>query len=782
MPLRIYQVTPSHQAVAVRLSPAIVRVEFEGDPDRDSLQRAVSITPNPPGAIYFRWTQHLRKDLSAQRDLSSRRPSAGFVAAAVMEVLCEGGWAPQTTYTLTLDASVAVGTDGSRLPASWTGQFSTREDAVHIRPPAVQRRALVLAGGGAKGAFQAGVVKYLYEQEKFFPDVLVGSSAGALNTVVLAHAESPEEHLTWKDRLLLMWRAIRLDSQIFSMEPVLSIPNSISDLLSDLQRFQGSAISNFFDRVNDILMGVDNLRMRGGLLDVKPLRDNFLRNVIDAGKIRRNQKVKWNVGAVDLYTGRLDYFDNNCPDPVAANGDIVDPDLRAILTAVLASAAIPVAFTPQQSGKAVYTDSGIRELAGLKRALELGATDIVVVPAAPVQGWIGREPRGGERRYQDVVAVAQRALTDLAFDEILSNDLQTMIDEQRLKNRYLGKDVRIRVVDPLVETHSSLDFHPEAIRRSIDYGERRAAEVLGNWRASLPPHPVGVTRTALRLVVRPLHPDGTIIRDHRCFRMFDGGVGCPANKEDVPDVRIIIKEGSAVVGLYPNDLLWSYPSITVPGTDTALELLPVNPRLPVERDGQFYAIPLSRGGSYSVEVLVSGRDHPSRRYCEERYQVSANFTPNDQGYMVLDVPTAWPEGRRASRSARVYMDTVGNPPCITFHGECDVPDMELLTGCDGTFKDAAGKVLGRWESSRMMADMRIVDSAILKLPPNARPTERLVLKGAEAIHFPATGSYVTVFREPNFAGERVDLHGPKGDVGFPIRSFRVFAVVASGGA
>ena len=60
---------------------------------------------------------------------------------------------------------------------------------------------LVLAGGGAKGAYQAGAVKYLAEID-FVPHIIAGTSIGALNGAVLA-ANLPFSHAA--DRLNLMW-------------------------------------------------------------------------------------------------------------------------------------------------------------------------------------------------------------------------------------------------------------------------------------------------------------------------------------------------------------------------------------------------------------------------------------------------------------------------------------------------------------------------------------------------------------------------------------------------
>ena len=55
------------------------------------------------------------------------------------------------------------------------------------------RTAFVLAGGGAKGAFEAGAIRYLVEERSITPDVITAASAGAIAGSVIAQARSPEE-------------------------------------------------------------------------------------------------------------------------------------------------------------------------------------------------------------------------------------------------------------------------------------------------------------------------------------------------------------------------------------------------------------------------------------------------------------------------------------------------------------------------------------------------------------------------------------------------------------
>ncbi|HXZ04649.1 MAG TPA: patatin-like phospholipase family protein, partial [Ktedonobacteraceae bacterium] len=67
-----------------------------------------------------------------------------------------------------------------------------------------KRRALVLQGGGALGAYAYGVIKALYEQPDFSLDIVTGVSIGAINAAVLVGAKNdPIKTLDelWRERL-----------------------------------------------------------------------------------------------------------------------------------------------------------------------------------------------------------------------------------------------------------------------------------------------------------------------------------------------------------------------------------------------------------------------------------------------------------------------------------------------------------------------------------------------------------------------------------------------------
>src|SRR5512147_557874 len=115
----------------------------------------------------------------------------------------------------------------SRGTASRSAGNSVDDDAMATGTPTVERSArtaLVLSGGGARGAYQAGVLQGLVEigclaRERSNVGLLVGSSAGAINVGVLgATADCCEDGIA---RLVTLWCGLSAD-QVFRTD-VLSL-------------------------------------------------------------------------------------------------------------------------------------------------------------------------------------------------------------------------------------------------------------------------------------------------------------------------------------------------------------------------------------------------------------------------------------------------------------------------------------------------------------------------------------------------------------------------------
>lgn len=230
------------------------------------------------------------------------------------------------------------------------------------------RTALVLAGGGARGAYEAGALSVLLPllaERGERPTMLIGTSVGALTAAFLATAadDSPVDALAAG---LARWREADKGNVLGSV--LLQAPLAAA-------RYVGSMLS------------VPGARL-AGLLDPVPLAKN-LDDWIRWPAIRANVES----GALDLLavvttavrSGRTTVFvDSRTPfDPPRST--VVDYVATEIDSQhVRASAAIPILFPPVRVDSPAraagwYIDGGIRFNTPIKPALDLGADKLIVV-------------------------------------------------------------------------------------------------------------------------------------------------------------------------------------------------------------------------------------------------------------------------------------------------------------------------------------------------------------------------------------------------------------------
>ncbi len=240
-------------------------------------------------------------------------------------------------------------------------------------PPRSRRRrkriALVLAGGGARGAYEAGALAALapaLAARHEAPEIVVGTSIGALNGAFLAaRADEPLEHAA--AAAVEMWRELRWGD---ALRPLAS-PYEVARLIG----------------AGAMLAGLPGGGL-AGLLDPSPRRGT-LERLVSFERIARNVEdgtlETAAVVATAYHTTRSVVFHHGGP----ALG--LDP-LRAIDYAasplspdhVLASAAIPGAFPAVEirhpsEVEGWYGDGGVRLNAPLSPALALGAERVVVI-------------------------------------------------------------------------------------------------------------------------------------------------------------------------------------------------------------------------------------------------------------------------------------------------------------------------------------------------------------------------------------------------------------------
>ncbi|HTQ69197.1 MAG TPA: patatin-like phospholipase family protein [Solirubrobacteraceae bacterium] len=236
-----------------------------------------------------------------------------------------------------------------------------------------ERTALVLSGGGARGAYEVGVLSVLLpelEARGERPSILVGTSVGAINAAALASTAhlSAEQAM---ERELDRWG--RVDRAAVIRPVIPRVP------LTGL-RFVGG------------MLGIPGVRLES-LLDPSPLEKN-LKSWIGWPRLHRNL-TGGAVGSLGIVataarTGRPVAFVEGELRSAARNSHVIDYVAAKIgQTHVRASAAIPILFPPVRvttpaAAAGWYVDGGTRLNTPIKPAIDLGADRVVVIGTGSV--------------------------------------------------------------------------------------------------------------------------------------------------------------------------------------------------------------------------------------------------------------------------------------------------------------------------------------------------------------------------------------------------------------
>lgn len=237
------------------------------------------------------------------------------------------------------------------------------------------RVAIVLSGGGARGAYEAGVLHYvrsaLLAARRAPLHIICGTSVGAINASFLAAtAHRPEEQGAL---LRALWESVQQD-RIF--------------------RRDWGAVARFLLQVGVGLLG-NFLRLDPGrhrvlrrdrfvsLFDTRPL-PAYLATLIDLPRISRNldqgRLLALALAATSVDTNETEIFLQRRPE-VVYSGDFRVHDVRIGVEHILASAAIPFAFPPVRIGSTYYCDGGVRLNTPMSPAIQLGADRILTIGA-----------------------------------------------------------------------------------------------------------------------------------------------------------------------------------------------------------------------------------------------------------------------------------------------------------------------------------------------------------------------------------------------------------------
>ena len=197
---------------------------------------------------------------------------------------------------------------------------------------------LVLQGGGALGAYQAGVYEGMHERG-FAPDWVTGVSIGAINAALIA-GNPPERRL---ERLREFWE------RVSSGMPLIA-PAQLDPLRIALNRLSAATAATFgvpgffTPRVPPAFLAPDGTPEALSVYDTSPLRGT-LEELVDFDLINDKQRTRLSVGTVNVHTGNSVYFDNQRH--------------RLGPLHIMASGSLPPGFPPIEIDGSHYWDGGI---------------------------------------------------------------------------------------------------------------------------------------------------------------------------------------------------------------------------------------------------------------------------------------------------------------------------------------------------------------------------------------------------------------------------------------
>ncbi|MDZ7768321.1 MAG: patatin-like phospholipase family protein [Woeseiaceae bacterium] len=224
--------------------------------------------------------------------------------------------------------------------------------------------ALMLPGGGARGAYQVGVIKalmdYLPGAESPFP-IIAGTSAGAINAAVMAsHADNFREGAA---SLELFWATLQ-SGQVFKA-------GWRHNLTTGLHWLAAMTLGG---------LGIANPR---SLLDTAPLQELLEREVYTAGIaecLERGMLEALLVTASGYSTSRaVTFFQTARPMPGWDVPRRTGTPTRIAAEHLMASAALPLLFPAIRIGHEYFGDGGMRHVAPLSPPIRLGADRLLII-------------------------------------------------------------------------------------------------------------------------------------------------------------------------------------------------------------------------------------------------------------------------------------------------------------------------------------------------------------------------------------------------------------------
>ncbi|MBT8148737.1 MAG: patatin-like phospholipase family protein, partial [Gammaproteobacteria bacterium] len=271
------------------------------------------------------------------------------------------------------------------------------------------KTGLVLSGGGARGAYQVGVLKAiadLHPKHASNPfSIISGTSAGAINAVALA--SSANNFRLGVKKVEKIWSTLHVNRVVKARA---------IDLFANGMRLTGSLFNKGIARKRPLAL-LDNEPLREMLSHV--IRFNNIQSRIDAGYLEAVA-----ITASSYATGNsVSFFQGNPEIRHWRRGKRIGVPAILDVRHLLASSAIPSVFPAEKIHRQYFGDGSLRQLAPLSPALKLGADRIVVI------GVRGHSKTSIAVRRDHVPSMAQTLghIFNSAFIDSLEGDLDNLL-------------------------------------------------------------------------------------------------------------------------------------------------------------------------------------------------------------------------------------------------------------------------------------------------------------------------------------------------------------------
>jgi len=359
--------------------------------------------------------------------------------------------------------------------------LSTRSTAVD----GIGQIVVVFQGGGALGAYQAGVYEALHDAG-IEPDWMIGTSIGAINASIIA-GNDPADRLA---RLKEFW-------SLMTFNFFWSHGGAWPMLTQSLSYFNtiATGLPNFFTpnpwafASRQLPLGSEN----AGFYSTRPL-ERTLQSLVNFDLIRPC-KPRLTVGAAQVRNSQMKYFDSR--------------DMEIEVKHVLASGALPPAFPAVRIDGELYWDGGILSNTPAEVVFDDNPRRNSLIFAVHLWNPTGSEP--------ETMAEVLTRHKDIQYSSRVSSHINRQLQSHRLRHiikelaAYMPESVRAsdavkelesygcltrmhvaRLVAPTLENEDQgkdVDFSKEGIRRRWEAGRADATRMIEQapWRGEFDP-------------------------------------------------------------------------------------------------------------------------------------------------------------------------------------------------------------------------------------------------------------------------------------------------------